>query len=67
MTKVRSVVSQLVAVSLALLLAVPARANTVQLVADAHVVTSFPTVRSQSQVESWQVAPRRKASRNRRP
>ena len=32
------------AVGLALLLAVPARANTVQLVADAHVVSSFPTV-----------------------
>src|ERR1700761_6721966 len=44
MTKVRRVVSQLVAVGLALILTVPARANDVQLVADAHVVSLFPTV-----------------------
>ena len=44
MTKVRRVFGQFVVVSLSLLLAVPARANTVQLVADAHVVSSFPTV-----------------------
>jgi hypothetical protein len=44
MTKVRRVVSQFLAICVALLLALPSRANTVQLVADAHVVSSFPTV-----------------------
>jgi hypothetical protein len=44
MTKVRRVVSQLVAVCLTLILAVPARGSNVQLIADAHVVASFPTV-----------------------
>jgi Collagen triple helix repeat (20 copies) len=44
MTKVRRVVGQLVAVCLVLVLALPAYATDVQLVADAHVVSLFPTV-----------------------
>jgi hypothetical protein len=36
--------TKFLAICLVLLLAVPARANTVQLVADAHVVSLFPTV-----------------------
>src|ERR1700754_1148327 len=44
MANARRSVSRLLAGCLTLLLAVPARASDVQLVADAHVVTSFPTV-----------------------
>jgi len=44
MAKVRRVVTRIFAVCLTLLLAVPARANDAPLVADAHVVSSFPTV-----------------------
>src|SRR5215813_5857318 len=44
MTKVRKVIAQFLAICLALLPALPARADDVHLIADAHVVTSFPTV-----------------------
>src|SRR6201985_1683563 len=44
MTKGRRVLTQTFAVSLALMLAMPARATDAPLVADAHVVSLFPTV-----------------------
>lgn len=44
MTKGRRVVTRFLAIGLDLLVAMPARANDAPLVADAHVVSSFPTV-----------------------